>query len=217
MDRLYSVMLSNASDVNYTAMTAKAIEGYMNTTEGMLALVETNPNARWECNERLKVIYPSEKFNYNRFLNHGFAQCDVSKYDYFGIFNNDLIFGDNWLDNAFNYEWNSFSPVSEGWFKHDNVAQGATYGWETGKYFCGWAVVMDRDAFNVVHPFDEQFKFWCQDDDMAITLKTSGMKHALISDSKVKHLLSKSHKLLENEQEMTSGMVNKLNAKWQLG
>jgi hypothetical protein len=215
MDRLYSVMLSNSTDAEYVGMTARAIDGYMGTTDGYLTLVETNPNAKWHETDRMTVIYPNEEFNYNKFLNYGFGRCEVVKYDYYGIFNNDIIFEEGWLDNAFKHEWNSFSPISEGWHKHKDVARGASYGWETGRYFCGWAVVLDRDAFLTVYPFDEDFAFWCQDDDMAITLKNAGMKHALISDSKVKHLVSKSHKLLKNKEEMTTGMIHKLNKKWQ--
>lgn len=215
MKSLYSVMLANSADEKMIAMTSKAIEGYMATTEGHLTLVETNSSMKWEENKRLSVVYPNERFNYNRFLNYGFANCPIVQYDYFGVFNNDIVFEDGWLEAAFKYEWNSFSPQSEGWFKHESVGDGVYYGWETGRHFCGWAVVMDKDAFLTCYPFDERFEFWCQDDDMSMTLKAAGHKHALIGESKIRHLTSSSHYLLQEKERMTSGMVNVLNAKWQ--
>lgn len=211
---MYSVMLANSSDRNYAAMTQRAIDGYLMTTDGHLCVVETNPNVKWESSDRITAIHPNEPFNYNKFLNIGFKAA-TKEYDYYGIFNNDIIFGKDWLQEAFKHEWNSFSPCSDGWFKHDDMPNGATYGWETGRFVCGWAIVLDKDAFRSLYPFDERFEFWCQDDDMALTLKDAGFKHAFIKESKIKHLVSKSHGLLENRERMTSGMINILKEKWQ--
>ena len=210
---IYSVMLSNSADVNLAAMTEKAVQGYLDTTDGHLCLVETNANTKWQSTDRLTVITPNIPFNYNKFLNIGFKAA-TKAYDYYGIFNNDVIFGKGWLESGMNYEWDSFSPCSDGWQKHDTMPSGISYGWETGRYMCGWAIVMNKDAFECLHPFDERFEFWCQDDDMAITLKNAGYKHAFIKESKVKHLFSKSHGLLSDKRRMTSGMLEILSQKW---
>ena len=64
--------------------------------------------------------------------------------------------------------------------------------------------------------FDEQFKFWYQDNDYAFTLQKFGFKHALITKSKVKHLLSKSHNLIDRKEKynMTDGLITNLQNKW---
>jgi GT2 family glycosyltransferase len=75
---------------------------------------------------------------------------------------------------------------------------------------------MHKSVLNKIGDFDEEFKFWYQDDDYAKTLLKNKIKHALITKSKVTHLLSKSHDFIEDSKkfEMTNGLGVKFNKKW---
>ena len=78
------------------------------------------------------------------------------------------------------------------------------------------SILVHKSVIEKIGGFDEQFTFWYQDNDYANSLIQNGIKHALITNSKVTHLLSRSHGLIEQEKkyEMTDGLGVKFMNKW---
>jgi GT2 family glycosyltransferase len=220
------IMLSNTANPQIHKMTQNAINSLRESLPDCgITVVETNQG---EVKYEGALVYqPQEKFNYNRFINLGYAYVDrvresaeVNPHPYVMIANNDLIFDKNWwkaMERAFKYDkLDSASPINEGWFQHLDIKNDVELGWGIGKHFCGWALVFKREVFEKLLPLDEQFEFFCQDNDLANTMQSLGMKHALVKKSRVKHLTSQSHSLVDSatHRHYTDDMVELYHKKW---
>jgi len=220
MNHLIAIIPSNTANEYYWDMTNNCIQTLLNTvTEHIdIIVVESNHNANPLPNcHHIKL---DGKFNYNKSINYGWEyfldniRTNNSKV-YVGIFNNDVVFHPDWFAVAVSKAdvWDSCSFVSPNWIHHKDVTQDV-YGWGIGHEFCGWCVMMHLKVANYLMPLDEQFEFWCQDNDMAIQLSSNGYKHLLIHDAQITHLFSKSHNLVEDMEHATAGMVKRLKNKY---
>lgn len=186
-----------------------------------ILLIETNSSKKYEYGQpNVKVIQPGIEFNYNKFLNIGLKRC---KNDWILISNNDTLYHKNFLKSMFlaNQKDNlilSMSPMDDGWFRHQTFDKSVEiyYGYRTSYEVAGWSILLHKNVIEKINGFDEQFTFWYQDNDYASSLKQHNIKHALITNSKVTHLLSKSHNLIEKEKvfEMTDGLGQVFMNKW---
>jgi GT2 family glycosyltransferase len=186
-----------------------------------ILLIETDSSKKYEYEQsNVKVIQPGIEFNYNKFLNIGFKEC---KNDWVLISNNDTIYHKNFLEELFNAnekdsEILSMSPMDDNWHRHATFNKDIKvhYGYRTSYEVAGWSILVNRSVIDKIGGFDEQFTFWYQDNDYANCLKVNGIKHALITDSKVTHLLSRSHGLIEQEKKhsMTDGLGITFLNKW---
>jgi len=133
-----------------------------------------------------KMLYYDFEFNYNECLNLGFSVC---KSKYVAFCNNDLYFERDWAKNAIaviKQGYLSVSPTS----KH--IFRGIQEGYEIGKQLLGWCIIVDRSVMKRIGGFDTPVKFWFSDDVYGEQLKAAGIKHALVGNSRVKHLTSQS-------------------------
>lgn len=235
------LMLSNDADSSMRQMTEMAITtAYDNRGSDDIILytvvVETNKfsPAYFQDNKFIFTVWPKEEFNYNRFLNLGYAASRewwLGSFldDFFGennenkfvvIANNDLIFHENWLISLISgledNNLDSVSPLSLGWQFHQNYNHEwrVHRGWGIGYEFCGWCLMFKKDVYDKLYPLDERFEFFCQDNDIALRMQKKGMIHALISNSFVTHLVSQSHKTIGNNfRRFTNEMIDKFNQK----
>lgn len=186
-----------------------------------ILLIETESTKEYKYEQKnIRVVQPKIDFNYNKFLNIGLKEC---KNDWILISNNDTIYHKDFLE--FMLEANqkdntilSMSPMDDGWHRHQlfDKTKKIYYGYRTSYEVAGWSILVNNSVIKKINGFDEQFTFWYQDNDYAKSLEINGIKHALITDSKVTHLLSKSHELIEPEKkyQMTDGLgINFMN-KW---
>jgi len=186
-----------------------------------ILLIETESTKEYVYKqENVQVIQPKVEFNYNKFLNIGFKHC---KNDWVLISNNDTIYHNNFLENmmlAHQYDnlILSMSPMDDGWHRHQTFDKniGIYYGYRTSYEVAGWSILVHKSVIEKIGGFDEQFTFWYQDNDYANSLIQNNIKHALITNSKVTHLLSKSHGFLEQEKkyQMTDGLGVVFMNKW---
>ena len=130
-----------------------------------------------------KMLYYDFKFNYNKCLNLGFSVC---KSKYVAFCNNDLRFLENWAKNAVAAGYLSVSPSSRHTFN------GVLEGYVVGKHVLGWCIIVDRVVMEEIGGFDTPVNFWFSDDVYAEQLKAAGIKHALVGNSRVNHLTSRS-------------------------
>ena len=143
-------------------------------------------------------IKPSEKFNYNRFIN--FALEHVTE-DWVIISNNDVGYEKNWFSEIMAVhkerpDIHSFSPkdpilyIKE--FDWHFIDTNHTYfeSYIIHEALMGWCLVIKKESLNLIRPFDEQFDMYYQDNDYKMMLIKNGIKHALVRHSIVCHLQS---------------------------
>jgi len=220
------IILSNTSDLSYYGSTCRTINSLKSSdieNKLHITVVETQSEANFKSNGFVyygcNTLFPEQAFNYNKFLNIGIENC---KSEWILICNNDLIFTKKWLVNMVesiqqNADILSFSPIcpwSEMYseLKTTDIIEG----YQVSKHICGWCILLNKSVIDKCNLFDEQFEFWCQDDDYAQELQKHGVRHALVPTSKVYHVSNLSHELLGNKKvELTHKQQEKFFKKWE--
>jgi len=96
---------------------------------------------------------------------------------------------------------------------HDDIITG----YQNGVHVAGWCLFVRRALFQQIGGLDERFRFWYCDDDYRLTLQSRGLKHALITHSRVDHLGSYTLNTLtdsRNKARMTSRQALLFHYKW---
>lgn len=226
MNKLDVIILSYTKDLWYYGLTQRCISSLFHNNPNLslnVVVVETNRNLEKDslfyCG--CKVICPSEEFNYNKFLNIGLQYCDS---DYVLMCNNDLIFGQNSVENLLqtmiSHDIKSACPLEPNWHKRklteEEYKTPILEGYEVQKHIVGWCICADRSMLCDNQVLDEKFTFWYQDNDYAETLKKLNVKHFLVNSSHVYHEFSVSHGLMTGSKaaEMTHGLKKVFDEKW---
>jgi glycosyltransferase involved in cell wall biosynthesis len=158
-------------------------------------VIETHKYHKYKGAKVLKYIEKS--FNYNGCINYGLSQTSSP---IVGVFNNDVEFKKDWfrhLKHALK-EFDSVSPRCE---YSNKFTHGIIEGYELRKHLNGWAIVFNRSIVNKIGGFDESVSFWRSDDLYAEQIKAKGIKHALVCESVVNHLGSKTYKTLDKQTQ----------------
>jgi glycosyltransferase involved in cell wall biosynthesis len=159
------------------------------------------------------VIQPEIPFNYNAYLNIGFARCTADRVI---IANNDLVFHKGWYEEMMKVNADSMSPWTDGYPAHNTLKDKIIPGYQVSYLVCGWCIVVKKSVLDKIGKFDEQFDFWFQDNDYAMQLLRHQAQHVFVGTSWVTHLYSQSHKLIEREgyDAKTKGAQAKFDAKY---
>jgi glycosyltransferase involved in cell wall biosynthesis len=219
------IILSYAKDETFEKMNHNCMTSLYESSDQhdfQIYLIETNKDKIFSYDncDTCQVIQPKEEFNYNKFLNIGLSHC---KNEWVLISNNDTIYHKGFIEEMLkSYEQDnellSMSPMDDSWHRHQifNKDIPVHYGHRTSYEIAGWSILVKKSVLDKIQGFDENFKFWYQDNDYALTLQKYGIKHALITNSKVTHLLSRSHNLIESHKKfhMTDGMSVNFKKKW---
>jgi len=218
------IILSYAKNNSIIEMNNNCINSLSSSSDQHqfnIILIETDSTKEHSYPQKnVRVIQPKIEFNYNKFLNIGLKEC---KNDWILISNNDTVYHKNFLENMFianqfDTEILSMSPMDDTWHRHKDFNRSINiyYGYRVSYEITGWSILVNRKVFDIIGEFDEEFTFWYQDNDYAKNLEKHNIKHALITESKVTHLLSKSHDLIDNDKkhEMTNGLGAKFINKW---
>ena len=113
----------------------------------------------------------------------------------------------------------SLSPWEPNWhvkYRKMDPSIPIHYGYRPAFEVTGWCLMMHKDVINKCKLFDPRFVYWYQDNDYALTLQKYNIKHALVTNSRVYHSVSKSLSLVskENFYHMTDGQIEVLRKKW---
>jgi len=218
MNTIDVIILSNTIDPSYFNMLENCVNSICkNNVKTNIVIVETNSKLK---NKHIPLnvnfVFPEEPFNYNRFLNYGIKHCTSNT---ILISNNDIIYDNNCLDLLYNglNHYDSVSPWDKG--KHPQIFkedQNYIEGNEVGKHVIGYSIMFKKEILNKIGTFDENFKFWYQDNDYCSLLRKHNLKHALVTNAKCLHLGCQSHKLLTKEEliENTNNAIKVLYNKW---
>lgn len=216
------IILSYTKNDEIIKMNNNCINSIINSTDAYkfnIYLIETETGKKFEYSQKeVIVIQPGIKFNYNKFLNIGLKYC---KNEWILITNNDTIYENKFIDfmveaHKEDSEILSMSPLTNNWPLQEKFNKNTPvhYGHRLKFELVGWCIFLNRRVINIIGDFDENYNFWYQDDDYAQNLIKYKIRHALITNARVTHLLSKSNYLLENFNKMTSDSFKYFKEKW---
>ncbi|MET1056739.1 MAG: hypothetical protein ABWY16_15630 [Pedobacter sp.] len=166
------------------------------------------------------TVYPEVPFGYHRYLNIG---IDMTSSPYICICNNDLLFHKHWATEILKpfqqfIDVYSASPVCS--IHHPKFGfklnDGFKIGYRVRYEVAGWCIFFRREILKVIGRLDENYIFWCADNDYANALYCMKLNHLLVTSSVVDHLESKTLKKQshERELELTEGEMCYFKKKW---
>jgi GT2 family glycosyltransferase len=219
------IILSYAQSEALKAITEECIDSLKASEDPEkirfnIIVIETERNNKPFQYPGTTTVYPDEEFGYNRYMNIG---IEMSSAKYVCLCNNDLIFNPSWATEilkAFNkyYGLSSASPACS--LHHPKMGfelnNGIYPGYRNHFEVAGWCLFMKREVLEVTGKLDENYKFWCADNDYANTLSALRIGHALISSSIVNHLEHQTINSIQigDEQELTANEFFYFEKKW---
>lgn len=157
-----------------------------------------------------------EDFCYNRMICNGLQKGNS---EWVVLANNDLIFGNKFFsyilmayENGIAESFGCWNPnYHEKYLKKE---QAHYYGYRTSIELTGWTIITTRSVLKKINfCSEESFRtsFWYSDNHYANELQKHNIKHALIRESKVTHLLNQTlkTKTKEEQKNLTSGQKTK--------
>ena len=167
-----------------------------------------------------KTIYPDVPFGYHRYMNLGIR---ITASPYVCLCNNDLIFHQNWATEILKpfeqfADVHSASPICS--IHHPKIGyklnDGLKLGYRVREELSGWCIFMKRDIFRLTGKLDENYIFWCADNDYANMLWVMKLNHVLVTASIVDHLENKTlnNQSKERREELTDKEVIYFDKKW---
>jgi hypothetical protein len=205
--RVTAVILAGTFNSELEQMTQKAIDllhKYKGNNDLVIIVVESTLNITnyTHCT----VIHNHQpKFNYNQAVQLGLSMDTDS--DAYIICNNDIEPKKGYLDALIKSGYKSCSPLDPTLKLHDNAPE-VWEGYRTSYQVCGWFIFFRSSVLSlgIENLFPLELGFWYQDNWYADQIRKAGIKHALISNSLVIHLESKTHDYLPegmtHEQEL---------------
>lgn len=219
------IILSYAYNTALKLMTENCIHSLMDSEDREkikfnVIVVESERTLDGHQYENSVTLYPDMDFGYNKFMNIG---IELTSSKYLCLCNNDLIFHTNWATEiliAFDtyYDLSSASPLSpshhEGLGFHFNT--GIYPGYRNRYEIAGWCLFLKRDVLRLTGSLDENFTFWCADNDYANLMASLHLGHALVTSSIVEHLGSATSDVnfMLSKLELTSNEFFYLEKKW---
>ncbi len=194
------IILSNAYTDELRKVTEDCLRSLLESESPQeiffnVMLIESHKSAPKYDFAQTKTIYPKASFGYHKFMNIGIKQTQSP---YVCIANNDLLFHKGWASailKAFDSDpqLQSACPVCP--VHHPTLDiypfSGIRKGYEVRYEVAGWCILFERSILKTIGKLDEGFKFWFADNDYANTLQKYGIQHALVTDSVVEHLESR--------------------------
>jgi GT2 family glycosyltransferase len=172
--------------------------------------------------ENSTTVYSDKEFGYHRYMNIG---IEMTSSPYICLCNNDLIFHPHWATEIlkqFNQfqDLSSASPVCS--IHHPKngfeLNSGIRLGYRIRYEVSGWCLFFKREILKLTGKLDENYKFWCADNDYANTLWALKLNHILVTSSIVDHLENQTlnSQSAEKQDELTEKEVFYFDKKWKV-
>ena len=199
MPKLSVIILSYALDDEVYQMNTRCLDSLFASEQWRdgdleVLLMESNRNATYQYDARVRIMIPEEKFGFHRFFNIG---LDNTTGEFIAFCNNDIVFQPGWWTaikriKEQHPKFMCFSPLdcSYPMMTEEQMPSTKDYyiGWENKRHFAAWCFVWERKIFDIVGKFDEIFDFYSADDDELMTLRKYAIPNVLVTASEVKHL-----------------------------
>lgn len=214
------IILAYTMDLKAHQMTQACIDSAVQLDPQIdfnILLIESNAISYFTYKLATRII-PKIPFNYNLYLNIGLNYCRKDT-DLIVFANNDLLFTNQWASNllkAFEtHKLDSACPLEPRhhlFIPNDSVKIGTAFRQEV----IGWCIAVKPKTIEIIGKFDDQFNFYFQDNDYIMNLKKHKLKHGLVCNSVVYHLLSQSHRFLTKEEReyLAKDGKEKFQKKW---
>ena len=220
------VIISFAKNSDFKNTTLECVNSLLSSEESIhfnVFIIESSSEEypEYADHPNIKVIHPNVSFGYHRYLNIG---INLGKSEYVCLCNNDLSFKRNWATHLIKAMEKdsallSVSPYST--IPHKTkfnleISDRVEYGYQIRRYLAGWCIFQKRRIYEIIGPLDEDFIFWYADDDYSATLKHHNLSHALVLNSIVEHVESKTLKSEDSEtrQKLTHSQLEVFEKKW---
>lgn len=198
MPKLSVIILSYALDDEVYQMNTRCLDSLFASEQWRggeleVLLMESNKEAAYQYDSRVRVLVPDEKFGFHRFFNIGLEHTNG---EYVAFCNNDIVFMPDWWTAIMRVKeqhpkYMCFSPMDSSYpMMAEERATGKEYtiGWENKRHFAAWCFVWEQKVFRTIGLFDEVFDFYSADDDELQTLRYYAIPNVLVTNSEVKHL-----------------------------
>lgn len=216
--RVDVIILSLAVDEESFLTTKKCIDSYIDTADELINkiyVVETNKDFNRDYDQqKVEVIIPNKKFNYNEFFNIALEKCTS---EFIIGPNNDIAIKPNCLQVLIgefdkNKEVHSLCPIDRKWHRHTRMYLPSDnklyYGIEVSLHMFGCLFCCRRSVFEKIGYLDEAFYFFYQDNDYILSLDRCGFKHGVHTGAQVEHQSGHSNKYAEQRLKYTSENMN---------
>lgn len=205
------IILSYAKNDALKDITLACINSLMASEDPLqikfnVIVIESNHGLKPYQYPSSNTIYSNKKFGYHRYMNIGIK---LSNNPYICLCNNDLIFHKNWASamlQVFREDQliESASPICSIHHPAHGIGldSGIHVGYKVRKEITGWCLFFKRSILKRTGLLDEHFSFWYADNDYAKTLEKHKIKHALVTNSVVDHIESKTLKTLDKKAQL---------------
>jgi len=151
------------------------------------------------------VIFDKDEYNVNRAMKLGIATCSN---DWVVLASNDIIWGKGWFTEILKasvqrpdiLSWGAWSNV---WNWHPNMFPNPApiiEGYGIGRELSGWCIATSREKVLNKIDLHEKLSFWYSDNVYVDELRKHGIKHALVRDAVVNHLVSQTMRPTNDEK-----------------
>jgi GT2 family glycosyltransferase len=218
MSKVDVIILSLVKDDKSFLVTKQCIDSYIETADSYISnifVVESNKNFNGDYQQpKVKIIKPTEEFNYNRFFNIALEQCQA---DYIIGPNNDLIILPNCIQTIVeefetNPKIHSISPVDRNWHRHTKLYLPTDnklyYGYVVSLHMFGCLFCCRREVFDTIGYLDERFFFFYQDNDYVMSLERNNLKHGVHTGANIQHIGGNSNRIADNSFKYTPENMN---------
>lgn len=202
------VFLSNAKTSDLYAMAQHAVDTCAaGAPQAGITVLEQQ---RVEY-QRARTVHMPGEFHFNAFANYG---ASLGTAEWIMIANNDLIFGEGWLEALLAANHPVVSPKCPVRESQGRLTENTT-GYNNGVHFSGWCFMIRRDLWERIGGFDECVDFWCSDDVVIEQVKALGIAPMLVPASKVEHLSSVTLRQTHDpEEKLTRQQLDIFNRKY---
>ncbi len=218
------VVISNSKSDELIKLTEKTLKTLYSSEENVnffTYIVESSDVDFTHIDENIKMVKPDGSFGYNKYLNLG-RKLGCS--EYVCLCNNDLEFHEKWAINIINLMKKDEKLLSVTPYSINphlivynlNLNSEVFYGYKTTFNVGGWCIFQKRTIYDIIGDLDENFVFWYADNDYSKTLENYNIKHALVTNSFVNHMTSKTLYTLPTDEikKLTEEQIKIFNNKW---
>lgn len=191
------VMLSDARTEELRAMTQRAVDSIIKGANGLrvkVHVVERQPGVSYDSAE---LIHHNAEFNYSAFNNLGASVCEA---DWLVFANNDIVADNGWLHVLLGAGHPVVSPKEPTDVRQKGIKT-VEKGFVNGRHFSPWFFMVDRNLFNSIGGWDEEFRGWFADDALIAKFKAAGVAPMIVPRATVRHLGSVTQSAVLSEQE----------------
>lgn len=192
------IVISDGKTNDLREMTQNCINSALiNSNDGNIDVIVFE-KTQFKYKNAITIHYDDTEFNYNKIANQAIKM--YPGYERYLICNNDLVFHGGWLKPMIDCKMPVVSSLDPT-LKKQMSLKTDQIGYTNKVHFSSWCFMIDKNTWNAISGFDEDFGFWYADDSFLEQLKKTGVPACIAVNSKVTHLRSQTLKTIDDEDK----------------